>query len=516
MIDVTEAVKDLFRDGQSHNYSMTIEVGTSMYFTTPILTITDDDIKNESAELKDSLFSGDKVQFGTVLSAQFTCTLIGVDTELKGKYIKVTLTYDDNDIPYGRYYVESYEKTAYSHERKIIAYDYAYFLNVVDPNPMRYATGSQHGSNNTAIKICHFIFDHLGLQYTPFTSEDSYTYVPLISNETTYTDMLQWMGELYAGWWKCDRTGTFKFIQIDNTVTPETISAIRPKSCEHSGATLGAYTGVRLHGWFILQGDSVPKTQFYLYGQEGNVYEMKQLSPMCYGKSKTWCDTLGAKLLAAYNAVSYIPHRVQWDGRPYMECGDLYTFETDDDTSVKMTITAPLIMYGIKGIGGLKETVETGGSSYQSTTNSTAIKTERSTISNNSSATSMLAEQTSETVMRILTPQLKSEDSIADGNSSTVLLFGFTITGFEPVPVILHSMIETTVVTTVDEVSDPNEYNDCVITATLYLDDTLQKTWQWSYGDGKHILNVDVLLEEVAVGSHTLTLNLAPSGGSLT
>ena len=515
MINVSEEIKDLFRDGQSHAYSMTIEVGTSMYFSTPTLTITDAQIKSESAELKESLFSGETVKFGLIQTSQFTATLINVNTDLKGKYIRVKITYDADSvsptyIPYGEFYVESFDKTAYSFERKLVAYDYSYFLNVVNPMALR----ARLGSDNTAIKMCYRVFTLLGLQYEEFESEVDYIYIPLIPNTTTYADILIWMGELFGGWWKCDRTGTFKFVQIDNTQTPESISDIRPKSCEHSGAFLGAYTGVRLHGFFFANGIGPGHSMQYdnyLYGQEGNVYEMRKLSPFLYGKGPAELDVIGARLLALYNTISYIPHKVTWDGRPYMECGDLYSFETDDDTNVRITITAPIIMRTLKGIGGLKDSVETGGSSYHVSTNRTAIKTERSSISSTASATSALADVTAENNIKFLTPQMTNTSAIADGSTSTVELFSFTVEGVQSVPVILHSMIEATVTTTISS----DDYKDCVITCTLKLDNEVQKTWTETFGDGAHIFNADILLEDVDVGDHEITLSLAPVGGSL-
>jgi hypothetical protein len=113
--------------------------------------------------------------------------------------------------------------------------------------------------------------------------------------------------------------------------------------------------------------------------------------------------------------------------------------------------------------------------------------------------------------IKFLTPQVTSAAAIADGATSVVESFSFTVEDNNGVPVILHSMIEVTVTTTVSS----STYSDCIITCTLRLDNEIQKTWTETYGDGSHILLADVLLEEVSVGDHELTLSLSPVGGSL-
>lgn len=113
--------------------------------------------------------------------------------------------------------------------------------------------------------------------------------------------------------------------------------------------------------------------------------------------------------------------------------------------------------------------------------------------------------------IKFLTPQVTNATAIADGSTSVVESFSFTVEDNNGVPVILHSMIEVTVTTTVSS----STYSDCVITCTLRLDNEIQKTWTETFGDGAHILLADVLLEEISVGDHELTLSLSPVGGGL-
>lgn len=383
MLNIPDAVKQLFKSGESQNYSMSINVGTSKYFTNTLYTIPEENIKGESAELRETLFSGNNPKFGTIQTSQFTVSLLNFNLLLKGKYIRVFLHYGPalNIIPYGEFYVESVEKAPYSSETKLICYDYSYFLNVQAANKIRRIPTA---TANTAISMCEAIFDKLHLQYTPFTSSTTYNYVTKIPDNTTYGNMLEWMGELYGGWWKPDRYGVFRFVQIGSSASPELIDTFRPKAGDHGTSEISDFTGIIFNS--LLRLDET-KEQDYLYGSDdGLVYTMDKSNPYIVNYNESQLNALGQTLLTIYNSIKYIPNKIKIDGRPYLECGDWYTYLTDDDTEDQIRITAPVIQSIISGIGALNQTLQAvGGTEYSQSSERTVIRDTQTIVSTESS-----------------------------------------------------------------------------------------------------------------------------------
>ena len=115
-----------------------------------------------------------------------------------------------------------------------------------------------------------------------------------------------------------------------------------------------------------------------------------------------------------------------------------------------------------------------------------------------------------------MTPTSSSEDDILDGNNADVLMFAFEIKEGQGNWVSLHTMLNMSVETTVDDSGTEDEYGDCTVTVTYTMDDSYVDAQTQTYSDGDHILTLDMLFEALDVGIHILTVNLAVSGGNIT
>ena len=520
MINVSEEIKDLFKDGESHAYSMTIEVGTSMYFAEAESTITDANIKAESAVLKDSLFSGETIKFGAIQTAQFTCNLIGVETNLKGKYIRVKITYDADAeeptyIPYGEFYVESFEKVAYSYERKLVAYDYSYFLKV----KAKQAIASSYTAQN-AIDLCEEIFDAFYLHYMPFTSDKDFNFTKMLPDSTTYANILEWMGELYCGWWHVNRYGVFVFVQITPSNTAEQINNLRPKTCEHEASTMSNFSGILFNGFFTL---TETKSQEYIYGTATNLYEMYSENPFLVRASASMLDEAGLDILTAVNAILYVPNKIRFEGRPYLEVGDMYRFITDDDTTIQMTIVAPIIQLTISGIGALQETIQAVGVS-----NNERISTLSKTIYDTSNQASSNTEQMDLNKDGFYVRANKKLITIGDNQNLKVLDVTMVAATYTSCKIDIEVDLESEALTSSETVAvDVEEEKFAMSNLASVLNSILTKlyvTYVWNneeqelhpqetYIDGKHVLHLMYVVTMTAnIRSHFIVFLKAING----
>ena len=110
-----------------------------------------------------------------------------------------------------------------------------------------------------------------------------------------------------------------------------------------------------------------------------------------------------------------------------------------------------------------------------------------------------------------IAPASASVSSIADGNNADVFNFEFYCDGNNS-NLQFFSCVNFNVATTLDE----NTYSDCVLTITYKLDGNTVGTLEETYvDDGKKVLTINYLLNNLIAGNHIFVVNFALSGGSI-
>lgn len=108
-------------------------------------------------------------------------------------------------------------------------------------------------------------------------------------------------------------------------------------------------------------------------------------------------------------------------------------------------------------------------------------------------------------------PKTVSQTDITDGNSNTVLVFEMDVTE-EGGSVSLFSTIQFLATTTVTG----GVYDDLNITGSILLDGNSVATILCTYRDGRQVLTIDYLVENLSKGNHTVTVAFSAAGGSMT
>ena len=354
MINIQD--KTVYTDGNSHDYAITFYFGDTKYFSKSEAQYTygDANISSESLKLSESICTEETLRFGCVNSAQLTAKLLDIPSNVKltGKYLYVEQVIDETIVvPYGRFYVESCNKTSYSLERDLVAYDYNYFLNTDALDFYSYsALGLYQGA------LCEAIFKKFGLQYALpssfvlnqlWVSERSYSSI-------TYAKLLEDVGEINAGWWRPDRFGVMRLYKIADIEDTEEIDAIVPQSAEYENYETPVYDSVVFSGYFSFNG--ILQTGTYTYceveDRSENPYRLATDNVFFNQKSNNDLKVFGPALLEQYQEIQYTPTSVSYDGRPYMEVGDRFSYTPDDESGI-LDISSIVLNQTISGIGGL-------------------------------------------------------------------------------------------------------------------------------------------------------------------
>ena len=120
-------------------------------------------------------------------------------------------------------------------------------------------------------------------------------------------------------------------------------------------------------------------------------------------------------------------------------------------------------------------------------------------------------ERVSAQTLAYILPTSVDQSGIADGGSNTVETFDFEA-GAENVKVAFFTCIQFLATTTV---TAANAYEDLDITVTLTLDGNPIATILQAYRDGRQVLTLNHLVENLSKGNHTLTVAIAAAGGSV-
>jgi len=120
-------------------------------------------------------------------------------------------------------------------------------------------------------------------------------------------------------------------------------------------------------------------------------------------------------------------------------------------------------------------------------------------------------ERVSAQTLAYILPSAVDQSSIADGGNSTTETFEFEA-GAEDVKVSFFTCIQFLASTTV---TAADAYEDLNLTITISLDGVAVATILQAYRDGRQVLMLNHLVENISKGNHTLTLNIATAGGSV-
>ena len=120
-------------------------------------------------------------------------------------------------------------------------------------------------------------------------------------------------------------------------------------------------------------------------------------------------------------------------------------------------------------------------------------------------------ERVSAQTLAYILPSAIDQSSIADGESNTVETFEFEA-GDENVKIAFFTCVQFLAGTTV---TVENAYQDLNLTITISVDGIASATILQTHRDGRQVMTINHLIENLSKGNHTMTVDIAAAGGSV-
>ena len=328
------------------------------------VSLTNSDIDTENFELNESLCSQNTLKIGVCESASIKFR-IGYGTDsLVGKVLTVfmTLAGREDSLPIGVYTVTSDELSADKRYRNITAYD---ALNSILKRSMSTWYNTIFPDMQTSVTVKDFrdsFFNYLGVTQESATliNDSAVLRKTVDTDQLTGKDILQCICEMNACFGHITRTGTFKYIYLDELDTDTVIEVGDNKSykdIQYEDFVTEPLTKLQIRqeendiGVIVGSGtnDYVIEGNFLLFGMD-----IATLTP------------IANNILAKLSLMSYRPCTIQLRGNPCIEVGDGIKAVTS-----YTTVMTYVLQRQCKGVQALADTLKaTGTKVYHNNTNS--------------------------------------------------------------------------------------------------------------------------------------------------
>ena len=466
-------------------------IAGTIYNGQTALAFNDENVLDGSMSITNQCSDTGGFSLGAVYVGQMSCTFRGLSIAKNayvGKSLTVScgLTLADQTVEYVPMGVYTISEASWDEEGvRITAYDNMSKFDL-EVTSTSLVSGTPYAIISAACTACGVT---LGTTQAAIEALANGTATLTLSSESSdiesYRDLLSWIMVTCCAFATIDRQGQL-VIRSFGATSVLTV----PATSRVSGASFGdgsiTYSGVKVKaedGTDVLYGSAA-----------GNVLSLGQ-NPYLQGSDR---DTRANAVLTALGVINYTPCTVELSCGFYVDLGDILTLSGGRGNSTDLFA----VMYYEWTAGDVIRI--------------TGIPKASRAASRSDKQSQALANMIQANAIACMTPTSSSEDDILDGNNADVLMFAFEIKEGQGNWVSLHTMLNMSVETTVDDSGTDDEYGDCTVTVTYTMDDSYVDAQTQTYSDGDHILTLDMLFEALDVGIHILTVNLAVSGGNIT
>ena len=486
MINVTQATKNAYLN-DSGNKQLTIT------FPNLSITLTNEDIKQESFELTERVNSGSSIEFVGCLASVLKFTTKTLKADVKGEFIHIEIKCNNTEsITLFNGFVDKVEQKPHQPDKTIIAYDVLYKLSDTD-------IAVWYSNLSFPMTIKQFrdsLFTHLGITQVSVTLvNDDISFVRQYSpSELKALDVVKSICQINCVFGKINREGKFAYIAPPNPTT------VLQSIGYYKQATYQEYKVKPVDKLTLRFSDG----KEIVYGGGSNNYIIVD-NFFAKGLDDSTLHTMAQRLYSLVSSFRYQPFDANVNALPYIECTDVISLPVKDlDTQIESQQPFVVLERTIKGIQAIRDTFKASGDEYQKVFESDLsiqieelkkqIEIIRSDMDNLKFAYYLITN---------------SDGDINIGDGETKDVFDMYFTAKDQSVVTFNCEILCDVETT--------EFYDAVGKVTYYMDDLEiggfypTETWQ----DGKHILNLYLylIIQNANRRRFKATMNMA--GGSI-
>lgn len=366
MLNIPENIKELFKKNDSHK---------KFRLTFKELTIENDRIISESLQIKQSLFTGAELVFGTCESAELQITVVNVLENLSGKEFTLSLTIGDYEIELGKYTVQSVKRESDRKKRKIIAYDRMqwfkkdvseWYQKLSFPMTLKEFRNSLCRYIGIEQNAASLLFDSMQIQKN------------IDPGKISGTEVLRSICEINGCFASADYNGRLRYVNLphtglypsetlfpDDNLFPSELGTV-----ESPAERIFTYKQPMLYEDYLVDGItgisiySEDGTLGASVGEEYNTYII-QGNFLTYKKTSSELLDMANSLLLVLRNKAYRPAELDCQFMPWLEIGDPIQIFTHEDV-----VETYILNRTISGCQAMRDKISSSGSQIRENKNS--------------------------------------------------------------------------------------------------------------------------------------------------
>lgn len=309
------------------------------------VTITNTELHQNSFELKEKLFSGNNIVFGSCESSVVNFTVSNVFTQLKNKWVNISITLDndtDNRFNLGRYKIYSDVPTADRKKRNIVAYDALYDILQADVAGWYNNVLPNKNSKVTLKAFRNSFFNYFGIEQEEIDLvNDNMIVEKTVEPETlSGKNVINAICEINGCFGRIGRDGKFKYVYL-----PQSIEGLYPAQDLYPSENLyprasdstiigtGSYIPPCTYEDYKVQsisGLQIRQEEDDIGAQVGSADNMYVIQDnfLVYGKGASDLKTIAENVLDKIKGIVYKPFNTKARGNPCIEVGDSVRLNT--------------------------------------------------------------------------------------------------------------------------------------------------------------------------------------------
>lgn len=354
MLNVTDETKKAYVNGS-------VQKSLVITFPNANVTVTNDDLVQDSLELKEAIENGKNLSYKGCIASQLKFQMADIVQDLRDQYVEVTLQAGSEDvIPIFSGYI--FDQSNQTHEDVItqfIAYDILYKTNQRDITDW-------YNGLTFPISVKNFrdsLFTYLGItQETVSLINDNLTISKTITDKTVNAgNVLKWLCQINARFGIIGRDGKFKYVnlkEITKGLYPAVDLYPSPNLYPSKENAHGIFNRADYRKVTYEPFKTEIASKVVIYNESGavggshgsgtNEFSIAD-NPLAYGLNDM--NIASANIYGEIDNVQFTPAKIDVLGLPWIECGDIVMVNT-----MKNVVRNYVLSRTLKGIQSLFDT----------------------------------------------------------------------------------------------------------------------------------------------------------------
>lgn len=326
------------------------------FYDSSIQDILTDQMYLDTFQCENTLCDSDNIVFGKCASGKLEVQVEGVNEDIIGKEMEVSITCEGVTEQIGVFIVKDAPKKTNKKYKKIVAYDrmqylktnMAHWYNTVLPDK---------DSTLTLKQFRDSFFAYLGLpqEETILINDDLIVHKTVDTNLISGIEIMQAVCEINGVFGHFNNLGVFIYVAIHKDVDLWKMEVDDYITTDYESYEVAGINQLQIRNEEGDIGRIEPQEEI----PDANAYIVSS-NFLCYGMTDAELKVVAERLFEAIRGIVYTPAITELPGMPYMELGTVYQLVTNEET-----VTSIVLKHTLSGGQALRSVFESYGEQYR-------------------------------------------------------------------------------------------------------------------------------------------------------